>query len=202
MWRSPTTPPWWRSEEDWENVEYSVDWLKDQGLDPEVVTYYPYISTLNEITLEMVAPTYAKLKTKEDPWPWQEDFDDIVSAYNAYSPAGDVTGDVVYVNYGVPEDYAKLAEMGISVEGKIAIARYGISFRGVKTKVAAEHGAIGLLIYSDPADDGFVRGLTATRPSLPIRPIPTGSIPTGPGARPTASSAAASSTSSTTWATR
>ena len=88
---------------------------------PEVFTYYPYISIPNEITVEMVAPSYTKLKTKEDPWPWQNDFDTIVMGYNAYSPAGDVTGEVVYVNYGVPEDYAKLAEMGISVEGKIAI---------------------------------------------------------------------------------
>ena len=150
----------------------------------------------------MLAPSYAKLKTKEDPLPWQNDFDTIVPAYNAYSPAGDVTGDVVYVNYGVPEDYAKLAEMGISVEGKIAIARYGISFRGVKTKVAAEHGAIGLLIYSDPADDGFVRGLTATTAFPAYPPTPTASIRPAPGARRTASSAAASSTSSITWATR
>ena len=190
---------------DWDkwNVDYSVNWLKAQGLNPEVFTYYPYISTPNEVTVEMVAPSYQKLKTKEDQWPWQMDFDTIVMGYNAYSPAGDVTGEVVYVNYGVPEDYAELAEMGISVEGKIAIARYGISFRGVKTKVAAEHGARGLLIYSDPADDGFVRGLTAAPPAFPAYPtIPMGSTPMAPGARPTASSAAASSTSSTMWVIR
>ncbi|TMZ54752.1 aminopeptidase, partial [Klebsiella pneumoniae] len=89
---------------------------------------------------------------------WHEDFDDVVVGYNAYSPAGDVTADVVYVNYGLPEDYATLKDLGVDVEGKIVLARYGNSFRGVKSQVAEEHGAAGVILYSDPADDGFTRG--------------------------------------------
>ena len=77
---------------------------------------------------------------------------------NGYSGQGDVTGEVVYVNYGLIEDYAQLDSMGVSVKGKIAIARYGRSFRGIKAREAEKHGAIGLLIYSDPQDDGFVVG--------------------------------------------
>ena len=79
-------------------------------------------------------------------------------AYNAYSIDGDVTGELVYVNYGVPADYEELERRGIDVKGKIVIARYGGSWRGIKPKVAAEHGAIGCLIYSDPRDDGYSQG--------------------------------------------
>src|SRR5260370_1754040 len=78
--------------------------------------------------------------------------------YNAYSIDGDVTAPLVYVNYGVPRDYEELAERGIDVKGKIVIARYGGSWRGIKPKVAAEHGAVGCLIYSDPRDDGYFQG--------------------------------------------
>ena len=78
--------------------------------------------------------------------------------YNAYSADGDVTAPLVYVNYGIPDDYEKLERMGVSVKGAIVIARYGNSWRGIKPKVAAEHGAVGCLIYSDPADDGYVQG--------------------------------------------
>ena len=78
--------------------------------------------------------------------------------YNAYSTDGDVTAPLVYVNYGTPDDYEKLERMGVSVKGAIVIARYGNSWRGIKPKVAAEHGAVGCLIYSDPADDGYTQG--------------------------------------------
>src|SRR5262249_17039429 len=77
---------------------------------------------------------------------------------NGYSGQGDVTGEVVYVNYGLIEDYAQLESIGVSVKGKIAVARYGRSFRGIKAREAEKHGAIGLLIYSDPQDDGLVAG--------------------------------------------
>src|SRR5213076_617114 len=80
--------------------------------------------------------------------------------YNAYSIDGDVTAPLVYVNYGVPEDYEQLERMGVSVKGKIVIARYFHSWRCIKPKVAAEHGAVGCLIYSDPHEDGFVEGET------------------------------------------
>src|SRR5207244_8636861 len=78
--------------------------------------------------------------------------------YNADSADGDVTAPLVYVNYGIPDDYEKLERLGVSVKGAIVIARYGESWRGIKPKVASEHGAIGCLIYSDPRDDGYFQG--------------------------------------------
>jgi N-acetylated-alpha-linked acidic dipeptidase len=88
--------------------------------------------------------------------------------YNAYAAEGDVTAQLVYVNYGIPEDYEKLEEMGVDVEGKIVIARYGRSWRGIKAKLAQTHGAVGCLIYSDPRDDGYYQGLSY--PEGPFRP--------------------------------
>jgi N-acetylated-alpha-linked acidic dipeptidase len=89
-------------------------------------------------------------------------------SFNAYSPDGDVTADLVYVNYGIPEDYEQLAKLGIDVKGRIVIARYGRSWRGIKPKVAQEHGAVGCLIYSDPRDDGYYMG--DVYPAGPFRP--------------------------------
>ncbi len=88
--------------------------------------------------------------------------------YNAYAAAGNVTAQLVYVNYGIPEDYEKLEQLGVEVAGKIVIARYGKSWRGIKAKLAQTHGAVGCLIYSDPRDDGYFRGLTY--PDGPYRP--------------------------------
>src|SRR6185503_9931948 len=105
--------------------------------------------------------------------------------YNAYSIDGDVSGQLVYVNYGVPADYDELARLGVDVRGKIVIARYGGSWRGIKPKVAAEHGAIACLIYSDPRDDGFFSD--DVYPDGPMRPaqgVQRGSVmdmPTYPG---------------------
>ncbi len=92
----------------------------------------------------------------------------IIPLFNGYSPSGDVTAPLVYVNYGLPPDYAALKKLGVDVKGKIAIARYGNSFRGVKAKVAEDNGAIGLVIYSDPADDGYAQG--DVYPKGPWRP--------------------------------
>src|SRR5205823_4836374 len=83
---------------------------------------------------------------------------DIVPPYNAYSGDGDVTAPLIYVNYGLPADYDTLKARGIDVKGKIVIVRYGQSFRGVKPRVAYEHGAVGCIIYSDPRDDGYFQG--------------------------------------------
>ena len=93
--------------------------------------------------------------------------DEQLPTYNAYSIDGDVTAPLVYVNYGVPEDYEQLERLGISVKGAIVIARYGGSWRGIKPKVAAEHGAIGCIIYSDPRDDGYFEGEV-----FPAGPVP------------------------------
>ncbi len=121
-------------------------------------------------SLELVAPEryVAELKEPalaEDPTCGQTDQ---LPTFNAFSPDGDVTGDLVFVNYGIPEDYRVLDSLGVSVAGRIVIAKYGQSWRGIKTKVAAEHGAIGCLIYSDPRDDGYY--VDDVYPKGPMRP--------------------------------
>ena len=108
----------------------------------------------------MVSPTVYKAllkepSLKEDATSNQEDQ---LPTYNAWSADGDVTGELVFVNYGLPDDYEKLESLGIDVKGKIVIAKYGRSWRGIKPKVAQEHGALGCIIYSDPKDDGYVQG--------------------------------------------
>ncbi|MGE5143074.1 MAG: M28 family peptidase, partial [Acidobacteriota bacterium] len=120
--------------------------------------------------LELIAPTrYAALLREpaltQDPTSGQTDQ---LPTFNAYAADGDVTGELVYVNYGRPEDYHVLDSLGISVRGKIVIARYGQSWRGIKPKVAAEHGAIGCIIYSDPRDDGY--WVDDAYPAGPMRP--------------------------------
>ena len=123
-----------------------------------------------ERRLEMVAPTGRAMLIQEPPVPSDPDSTDIdqTPTFNAYSADGDVTGEVVYVNYGVPADYEQLEKLGVSVKGKIVLARYGGSWRGIKPKVAYEHGAIGCLIFSDPKDDGFFQG--EVYPDGPYRP--------------------------------
>ena len=111
--------------------------------------------------LELTAPTKYTAKLAEPPLaddPTSSQTAEQLPTYNAYSADGDVTGQLVYVNYGVPDDYEELERRGIDVKGKIVIARYGGSWRGIKPKVAAEHGAIGCIIYSDPRDDGYFEG--------------------------------------------
>ncbi|PPK68549.1 M28 family peptidase [Actinokineospora auranticolor] len=148
--------------------EYALGKLREWGLPARHVRYSVYGSVAKDIKVEVTAPTKRTLSVKEKPYPGQKYLDEAVVGYNAYSPAGDVTGQVVYVNYGLPEDYQHLASLGVDVRGKIVLARYGGSFRGVKSKVAQEHGAKGVIIYSDPKDDGFVRG--PVYPDGPWRP--------------------------------
>ena len=104
--------------------------------------------------------------------------------YNVYSIDGDVTADLVYVNYGVPADYERLERLGVDVRGKIVIARYGACWRGIKPKVAAEHGAVGCLIYSDPRDDGyFERRRVSEGPYRPPQGVQRGASRTGRSTR-------------------
>jgi N-acetylated-alpha-linked acidic dipeptidase len=110
--------------------------------------------------VDIVLPDSVRLEVDEEKLPgdvWAAK-PGILPAYNAYSPSGDVTGDIVYVNYGGPADYDTLQQLGIDVAGKIVLARYGSGWRGIKAKVAAEHGAVACLIYSDPRDDGYFQG--------------------------------------------
>ena len=134
--------------------------LKSYGFDAHLQTYKVLFPTPKLRLLEMTGPTKytATLKEpalKQDATSGQAGQ---LPTYNAWSADGDVTGKLVFVNYGLPDDYDKLAAMGIDVKGKIVIAKYGKSWRGIKPKVAYEHGAIGCLIYSDPADDGYAAG--------------------------------------------
>ena len=144
-----------------ENAEFMLALFKSWGYDAKIEQFDVLFPTPKTRVLEMTAPEKftARLEEpdlKEDATSNQKN--EQLPTYNAYSADGDVTGDAVYVNYGVPADYEELAKRGISVKGKIAIARYGGSWRGIKPKVAAENGAIACLIYSDPRDDGYFQG--------------------------------------------
>jgi len=141
-------------------VQYSLEKLRSYDLNQEFKTYYIYMSEPKSIQVKMVSPASYTAKTKEKPFPRQQHFEDVVVGYTAYSPAGDVTADLVYVNYGVLVYYARLAELGVNLQGMIAIARNGKVFWEVKNKVAAEHGALGLILFSDPKDDGCLIGLS------------------------------------------
>jgi N-acetylated-alpha-linked acidic dipeptidase len=144
-----------------ESAEWMRDLLSSWGWQARLETFDVLFPTPLERSLEMIAPTYYRAGLEEPALT-----DDATSGqkkeqlptYNAYSIDGDVEGELVYVNYGVPADYEELAARGIDVRGKIVIARYGGSWRGIKPKVAAEMGAVGCIIYSDPAGDGYVHG--------------------------------------------
>ena len=153
------------------NAEWLIKLFTSWGLDAKIETFEVLFPTPKERIVEMVAPTRFVAKLKEpivlgDASSAQ--LAEQLPTYNAYSIDGDVTGPLVFVNYGVPADYEELERRGISVKGAIVIAKYGGSWRGIKPKVAAEHGAIGTLIYSDPADDGYGQG--DVYPKGPYRP--------------------------------
>ncbi len=141
-------------------AEYIRAEFESYGLQVQVYEYHVYLPYPLEVHVELVSPTQHLAVSKELGSEWDKDSyeTEIVAGYNAYSPDGDVTAELVYVNRGLPEDYEVLNALGVSVEGKICIARYGGSYRGVKAKVAGDNGAIGLILYSDPKDDGYVRG--------------------------------------------
>src|SRR5258705_725025 len=157
---------------DKENAEWIAAKFKEFGLDTHIEQFDVLFPTPKERVVELVegGPKFvAKLQEPALPQDLTSNQQaEQLPTYNAYSIDGDVTAPLVYVNYGVPEDYEQLERMGISVKGKIVIARYYHSWRGIKPKVAAEHGAVGCLIYSDPHEDGFVQG--DTFPAAPFRP--------------------------------
>ena len=155
---------------DKENAEWILARFKEFGLDAHIETFNVLFPTPKVRVLEMVEPTKFTAKLEEpalavDPTSNQKS--EQLPTYNAYSPDGDVSAPLVFVNYGLPEDYEKLDRLGVSVKGAIVIAKYYHSWRGVKPKVAAEHGAIGCLIYSEPQDDGYTRDVVF--PQGPMR---------------------------------
>jgi N-acetylated-alpha-linked acidic dipeptidase len=144
-----------------ENADFLAGLFRSWGFDTRIEEFKVLFPTPKTRLLEMVAPTRFQASLAEPPIP--EDSTSGQTAeqlpvYNAYSIDGDVTGELVYVNFGVPKDYEELARRGIDVKGKIVIARYYGSWRGIKPKVAAEHGAVGCIIFSDPHEDGYFQG--------------------------------------------
>ena len=173
---------------DKDNAEWILAKFKEWGWQAEIERFDVLFPTPKERRLELVEPTKFTATLDEptvaaDPTSGQKS--EQLPSYNAYSIDGDVTAPLVYVNYGRPEDYEQLDRLGVSVRGAIVIARYGQSWRGIKPKVAAEHGAVGCLIYSDPRDDGYAAG--DVFPVGPMRPgagVQRGSVmdmPVAPG---------------------
>jgi N-acetylated-alpha-linked acidic dipeptidase len=149
-------------------ADYALEKFKSFALDAKLEEFEAMMPWPIETTVEVVGPDNYALKVKEPVLPEDPDSGDQTPLYNAYSGDGNVTGEVVYVNYGMPADYERLKELKVDVKGKIVIARYGAGWRGIKPKVAYEHGAIGCLIYSDPRDDGYFQG--DVYPAGPYRP--------------------------------
>lgn len=142
------------------NADYLLTQFKSFGWDAKIETFYVLFPTPRERILELIAPSNYKAglqeaALKENP---STSTPGALPPYNAYGADGDVTAELVFVNYGIPDDYKTLEKLGIDVKGKIVIAKYGRSWRGTKPKVAQEHGAVGCIIYSDPADDGYMAG--------------------------------------------
>jgi N-acetylated-alpha-linked acidic dipeptidase len=151
-------------------AEFAAAQFRAWGLDTQIEIFEPLLPYPTVRVLEIPGPMPFQAQLIEPPM--IEDGDTTspnqIPAYNAYSASGDVTAPMVYVNYGTPEDYAQLEAQGISVQGKIAIARYGRVWRGLKPKLAQDRGAVGCLIYSDPRDDGFY--VDNVYPDGPMRP--------------------------------
>ena len=148
---------------DKQNAEWILAKFEEWGLDAKVETYDVLFPTPKERVLELVEPRRVMAKLQEPSIngdPTSSQTAEQLPSYNAYSIDGDVTAPLVYVNFGAPDDYEQLERLGISVRGAVVIARYGSTWRGIKPKVAAEHGAVACLIYSDPHEDGYFQGDT------------------------------------------
>jgi N-acetylated-alpha-linked acidic dipeptidase len=142
------------------NAEFVRDLFRQFGWDAHIEVFDVLYPTLKHHTLELIAPTRFVASLTEPPVKGDATsaLTDGLPPYNEYGADGDVTGELVYLNYGMPDDYKALARRGIDVKGKIVITRYGQGWRGLKPKLAQEHGAIGCIIYSDPKEDGYSRG--------------------------------------------
>jgi len=149
------------SPEDRKTAEYVLQKYQEAGLDAHIQEYKIWMALPLDVRVDVVEPENVVMhgpspeRVSDDPF--QKD-ERILPAFNEYSGNGDVTADVVYANYGRPEDFQKLKDMGVDVKGKIVIVRYGDNFRGVKPFLASQHGAVGVIIYSDPWNDGYYKG--------------------------------------------
>lgn len=151
-------------------AEYVLGQFQKAGIEAQIVEYQAYIPYPKSVAVRLLEPEEEKLELDEESY--SEDkyssSSEVIKPFHAYSPSAEIEGEVVYVNYGLPEDYVKLKQLGVDVRGKIALSRYGRCFRGVKVKVAEENGVAGVLIYSDPMDDGYFQG--DVFPKGPYRP--------------------------------
>jgi N-acetylated-alpha-linked acidic dipeptidase len=163
--------------------DYVLGAMRRLGLETEVRAYPVYLPHATSARVWRVSPNPVELRLAETPVPgdstsalWQ------YPTVNGYSAPGDASGEVVYVNYGLVEDYAKLDSLGVSVRGKVAVARYGRSFRGIKAREAERHGAVALILYSDPRDDGYaVEDVYPEGPMRPDQAVQRGSVFNGAG---------------------
>ncbi len=170
-------PHWASSPEDYKTALYVAEKFKAAGLETTIVPYKVLLNKPVSILVEATDSAGKKLMSGPSPEhvdahdhggdPFQDD-PRVTPAFNGSSPSGEVTGDVVYANYGTLDDFKYLAAHNISVKGKIVLVRYGSNFRGVKVYIAQQYGAAGVLIYSDPADDGYTKG--DMYPAGPMRP--------------------------------
>jgi N-acetylated-alpha-linked acidic dipeptidase len=159
------------SPEDYATAEYVAKTFHVAGLETEIIPYKVWMNRPAEISVTVTAPANVKMSGPTREHVEGDSFQDnphVVMPFNGSSPSGDVEAEVVYANYGTPDDFKKLEDMHIDVRGKIVIVRYGQNFRGVKSFIAQEHGAAGVLIYSDPWDDGYFKG--DAYPKGPWRP--------------------------------
>jgi N-acetylated-alpha-linked acidic dipeptidase len=162
------------------NAEWELAQFKKFGWDAHIEQFQVLYPTPITETVELMGPKPFKATLQEPPIPGDSSAtakDYALPAYLAYQGDGDVTAPMVYINYGMPDDYKALERMGISVKGAIVIARYGAGWRGLKPKLAQEHGAVGCLIYSDPAQDGYSMDSAYPKgPARPARGIQRGSV--------------------------
>lgn len=151
-------------------ADYVLARFREFGLSAELVRYDVFLNHPTHVSLKLVAPVEEELKLREDPYDEDKDStqEGMFPAFHGYGASGKAEGQVVYVNYGLPADFERLEEMGISIAGKIVLARYGGAFRGLKVKEAQDRRAAAVLIYSDPRDDGYVAG--EVYPDGPMRP--------------------------------
>jgi len=151
-------------------TDYVRDRFKEFGLSTEVVHYEVFLNYPKSVSLRLVEPIEMPLSLQEDTYDRDKDAvrRDVFPAFHGYSASGKAEGQVLYVNYGTHEDFERLKKLGFSPEGRIVLVRYGAVFRGLKVKEAQERGALGVLIFSDPADDGYMKG--DVYPDGPMRP--------------------------------
>jgi N-acetylated-alpha-linked acidic dipeptidase len=179
-------PHWASSPEDHQTALYVADKFRAAGLQTTIQPFRVWLNKPVSIEIEAFDATGKKLMSGPTPEhvdpkayggdPFQND-PRILPAFNGSSPSGDVTADVVYADFGTLDDFKKLASLGVSVKGKIVLVRYGENFRGVKVYIAQQYGAAGVLIYSDPADDGYVKGDVYPRgPYRPATAVQRGSV--------------------------